>query len=57
VQPTQVQRGRPVPDRVFVRLWIAEIDQNAIAHELGDETIETAHGLFNASLVEGYYVA
>ena len=30
---------------VFVRLWIAEIDQGAVAHVLGNRTAERCHGI------------
>jgi hypothetical protein len=42
---------------VFVCLWVTEIDQDAVAHELRDETVEATYGLFNASLIDGNYVA
>jgi len=36
---------------ILVCLRVAEIDQNAVAHELRDETAEAAHRLSDAFLI------
>jgi hypothetical protein len=51
----RVDDGKPRPDRplgiVLMRLGIAEIDQNAVAHIFGDKAGETADGIGDAAVV------
>jgi hypothetical protein len=51
----RVDDTQPRPDRplgiVLMRSWVAEIDQHAVAHVLGDETVESGYHLGNRTVI------
>src|SRR4029077_18574789 len=42
---------------IFVRLWVAEIDQHAVAHVLGDKAIEMGDRFGDATVIPADHLA
>ena len=57
----RIDKRQPGSDRplgiVLVRLRVAEVDEHAVAHVLGDEAVEAGHGLGDAAVIRSDHLA